>query len=284
MATSRTSKKKKKASSKKPKEFDTQYDHYSAPVDIDLEEIEAMIESIDDSTEFCKILIHGPQGTGKTTIAGTHPERTIFIDCNERGTKSVRGLTKEGMKFPARSWDDIEGIFWYLATKKHPYKHVVIDTTTNGADLAMAKVLEMDGHEGLPIKKHWGQSTQLQKKMWLAFRNLPMDVTFLCQTKTKDEEDLEEDETVTKVPAISPSVSALLEAAVDMIGFTFIKESISTDKKGREKKDYKFCLRIGPSSTIRTKARVPKGTTYPHVLVNPEYKDLRSILLNEEDD
>lgn len=243
------------------------------------DEIALKIMDIDEQPLYLKALFYGEQGTGKTTTAATAPGPVLFLDCNERGTLSIRGSGHKVILI--QEWDELEAVYWYLATRKHPFKTVVIDTVTQALDLGMAKVLSLDGHEGLPIRKHWGQLTQMAKTWLINFRNLPMHVIFLAQLKRVDEDEMAEEESYTKVPMMSPAIRACLGGAVDVIGYTYIKEVTETDKKGREKVEYSYRMRIGPSSTILTKIRARKGVSYPAVLKNPTFDKLMEIITKE---
>jgi len=245
------------------------------PSDFDIDAIASQIQDIDETPMFLKILVYGEQGSGKTTFAATAPGPVLFVDCNEKGTDSIRGL---GHKvFPAKTWDDLEGIYWYLATGKHKFKSVVLDTVTQAMDLGMKKVLELDGHEGLPIRKHWGQLTTMAKNRFIDFRNLPMNVLFLAQLKNVSEEDMDDAEPYARIPALSPSVRASLGAAVSVIGYQHIKE-VMTEKKGKTKVGYSYRMRIGPSSEVLTKVRIPKGLSYPTILKDPSFSQIWDIL------
>lgn len=246
----------------------------AANLDIDLETIHGMIEDIDDLPLYLKILIFGEQGTGKTTCGGTMPGPILFVDCNEEGTKSVRGTNSKRIRI--RTWEQFEGIYWYLRTQKHPFKSVVIDTTTQLADIGMSHVLEEDDHRGLPIRKHWGQLTQLMKTWLINFRNLDMHVMFIAQVRRLDEEDLNDDETYTRVPMMSPAVRGALGAGVDIIGYTFHKQ-IEKEVKGKTITRTSYRMRIGPHEEILTKVRVPKGVKYPALLEDPTFDKLFEI-------
>lgn len=257
----------------------TYEDDISEMGDIDFSAVERMIEEIDDIPVYLKILGFGEQGTGKTSIIGTMPPPVLILDCNERGTMSVRGKGHKRIKI--RSYEDLENIYWYLATQKHPFKSLGIDTTTQMADICMAGILKADGHEGMPHKGHWGQSVQLQKNILIRFRNLPMHVMFTAQLKRLNEDDLMDEDEKTKVPMMSPAVRGILGAAVDIIGYTYIKE-VEKEVKGKLRTTYQYRMRIGPSSEILTKVRTRPEIKYPAILVNPTFDKLFEIATKEE--
>lgn len=249
------------------------------PNDLDFEALEKVIEEIDDLPVFVKALIYGHQGSGKTTFGGTGPVPVIFLDCNERGTLSVRGQGHKRVRIT--NLDQLQTIFWYLYAGKHQFKTVVLDTTTMMADIVMSQVLKDDGHEGPPHKNHWGDSTAIQRDLLLKFRNLPMNVIFLAQLKRLNEDDLSDEEEKSRVPLMSPAVREMLCAAVDVIGYTYVKE-VEKEIKGKLKTQYQYRMRIGPSSTFLTKIRTKREVKYPAVLVDPTFNKVRDILLKEE--
>jgi len=64
-----------------------------ATVGVAVDSIADMIKDVDKQPVHAKLLIYGEQGTGKTTFAGTAEGPILFVDCNERGTASIRGRT-----------------------------------------------------------------------------------------------------------------------------------------------------------------------------------------------
>ena len=251
-----------------------------ATVGVAVESIADMIKDVDKQPVHAKLLIYGEQGTGKTTFAGTAEGPILFVDCNERGTASIRGQGHKVINISDA--DQFESLYWYLASGEHPFKTVVIDTVSNMMDIAMQKVLDLDEWEGLPIRKHWGQLTQWGKTWFINYRNLPMHVIFLAQLRRIDEEDAGIDDDYTRVPMLSPAVRAALGAAVDCIGYTYIKSVVGKDKKGNERLAWSYRLRIGPSNTVLTKMRTAKGVKYKVALRNPEFKDIVAILKKGE--
>ena len=146
----------------------------------------------------------------------------------------------------------------------------------------MQKKMEVDEWEGLPIRKHWGQLTQWGKTWFINYRNLPMHVIFLAQLR----ESMKKMQRLMMTTLVYPCYHLLLEAAlgaaVDCIGYTYIKSVVGKDKKGNERLAWSYRLRIGPSNTILTKMRTAKGVKYKATLRNPEFKDIVAILKKGE--
>lgn len=280
MAKAEKKKKRKRPDIAPPEDFDDS-DIAEMGDDIDLSRVDAMIEDIDDLPVYLKVLDFGEQGSGKTTLIGTFP-KPIVLDCNEEGTKSIRGQGHKRVRIT--SWNDLMTIYWYLKTRKHPFLSVGLDTTTGLADLAMAHVMAEDGHDGLPIKKHWGMMTGMLRNGLILFRNLPMHVVFTAQMRRLDEDDLEEDETKIIVPSLSQAVRNSIGAAVDIIGYSYIKEIEKEVKPGKYKSTFEYRMRIGPHTSILTKVRTEKGVKYPSIIKDPTFDKLFSIVTMKKED
>lgn len=68
-----------------------------------------------------KVIIYGPEGIGKTTLANQFPA-PVFIDI-EGSTNSM-----DVKRLPCHSWQDILEAVKYLKTQKHEFKTAVFDT------------------------------------------------------------------------------------------------------------------------------------------------------------
>lgn len=81
-----------------------------------------------------------------------------------------------------------------------------------------------------------------------------------------------------------PSVVSTLNAAVGIIGNTFVRETIREFKVGKrkiKKRKVEYCLRIGPHSMYITKIRKPKSIEVPPYLVDPDYDDIIDVMKGE---
>lgn len=212
-----------------------------------------------------KMLVYGQNGKGKTRLGASGPRKVLIIDCNEKGSLSIRNF--EGVEvFPIEVWSDIDLAYWYLHSGNHEYDTVVIDTVTSLAALCMKFVLGDESSRdptrdpNMPDKRHWGKVGELMKTQILQFRNLPMHVVFLAQEKRGFAED--DDEAPEVFPEVSPSIRTTLTAAVDIIGRVYVREVSEKQKvNGKTKTVSKpeYRMHIGPSERYVTKDRSESG-------------------------
>lgn len=209
-----------------------------------------------------KLLAYGQNGKGKTRLGASGP-KPLVIDCNERGSLSIRHF-EDAQIFPVELFTDIDLAYWYLAAGDHDRETVVIDTVTSLAQLAMKFVLGDEASRDptkdpdMPGKRDWGKVGELMRTVILNFRNLPMHVVFLAQERRGFSEDDEEAPEV--FPEVSPSVRSTLTAGVDIIGRMFVKEVVEKGEDGKKTKAVpSYRMLIGPSERYVTKDRSEAG-------------------------
>lgn len=246
----------------------------------DFSEFEQGIEEITfESEKYIKALIYGPNGTGKTTISGTFPGPVLILDVNERGTRVLATESGPNRKRKVDTFEMFVQAFWYLKTGKHNFQTVVIDNITTLQEVAMKYIMNKEVEFNLskdmdmPTKRDWGGLSQIMKRWLIDYRNLDMNVVFIAQEKRDNDDDLDSDEE-SVYPQISPSVRAILGAAVDVIGRTYVNEAVTDEGRTITK----FCMRVAPGSKYLAKIRLPIGYTTPKAIVNPSYKALMKIM------
>jgi hypothetical protein len=147
------------------------------------------------------------------------------------------------------------------------------------------------GKWGVMAKKDWGIVSSDLKTMIYNYKELELNMCFIAHDRVSKEEEEDEDSDNYVLPTIGPrlmpSVASVLNAAVGVIGNTFIRERTKIVKNGKEKIEKQiteYCLRLGPHSVYVTKVRKPKGVKYDSVLVDPEYSDILDLIMSTADD
>ena len=243
---------------------------------------------------------YGRAGTGKTTLTGTFPGKTLLIDMNDRGDDSVSDNAKNIDVVDVTSTDELDDIYWLIAPGgkwEGKYDNVAIDTVTQLQQIIVSEVVgskaakkgKRAGDWGSMTKQDWGAVAGEMKDIITNFRDLEMNVIFLAQDRAVNTGEEDEDSGLDPEigPRLSPSVNKHLCAAVHVIGNTFIrtriiKKEVAGKKKPVEKEKIEYCLRVGPNSVYTTKVRKARGIVLPELIVDPTYEEIMEIIEGDE--
>jgi AAA domain len=273
----------------------------------DDDKLEGIKDLLKTSSEYSRSsVLYGRSGTGKTTLASTWPKPMLYLDVRDRGIDSISDVEDIDLK-EIESFEELEDTLFWLIRHPKSYSTVVVDTVSQLQELLVEEVgqrrrkkksstAKRAGDWGTLRQQDWGEIAARLKSVIIDFRNLPMEVVFIAQDrmfKGTDEDDDDSDaEAISPEvgPQLMPSVAKVLNAAVPVIGNTFIRMHWEKKESSKGKitrvpvKDY--CLRVGPSSTYVTKIRKPKRVTAPEFIVDPSYEDILEIIEGEysEDD
>lgn len=256
--------------------------------------------NLDEPDTSRSFVFYGRSSTGKTSLAMTFPGKILLLDVRDKGTDSVSHISpKRGVGMRIDEWEDLELVYYYLKKNPDEYRTVVIDTMSQLQQLCVKKVLEDKnknskeaGGWGSMKRQEWGEVASIMKEWIINFRDLvelDIEVVFIAQDRVfnVDEESEDTDSMLAPEvgPGLSPSIAKCLNAAVNVIGNTFIREKIKTKEVNGKKKEIRetqYCLRIGPNPTYITKMRKPKEIQVPAVLVDPDYDLIISTLKGED--
>jgi hypothetical protein len=255
------------------------------------------VKPIADIQRFPSFVLYGRSGTGKTTLAATFPKPILYLDVKDEGTDSIADV--EGiMVKDIRTFEDFELVYWSLQKDASRFKTIVIDTVSQLQQIVVlehaASMKRKRGAEnrqagdwGTLTKRDWGDIAGLMKEWLVNYRDLGslgMHVVFIAQDRTFNVDDEEGSEQLTPEigPGLSPSIAKTLNAAVGMIGNTFIRERQTKGKGGKTREKLEYCLRIGPNPVYITKVRKPRSIEPPSVIVDPSFEDIMSIIRGEE--
>lgn len=239
---------------------------------------------------YLKSLIFGPYGQGKTTLLGTaqHDPRTwpMFFLSFEGGESSLAGLDIDVVRI--RSWDDYNQAYRFLASGKHGYKSVGVDSisethvfallnlaaqrgglSSGTKDLISGEVGNGTGDKYDPDQfqqQDYGKAKVQLMKLLRAFRDLPMHVFFTALSKDQ----LDTREGTVKVPALSGSLPDELPGIMDAVSYLALR----TNEDGTVSR----VLVLKNYPKIRTKVRTGWGQEVPDEIEDPTLTKLMDAL------
>jgi len=257
-------------------------------------------KAVGDVSYFKSFVLYGRSGTGKTTLASSFPGPMLYANIRDNGTDSIADVPNIRV-FELEDLDDLEEMrMWLRRNRKKiragKYKTLILDTMSQLQELYVEEVGKKKakkkdkkpGEWGSMTKQDWGEVASEMKALIIELRNLPMNVVFIAQDRTfnfDDDSGSIDEQLVPEIgPRLMPSVASVLNAAVTMIGCTFIRRRI-IKKKSKEKpfktitkEKIEFCLRLAPSPVFTTKVRKPKDFEVPEFIVDPTYDDIISVI------
>lgn len=241
-------------------------------------------------------VLYGRSGSGKTTLSSTWPKPILYVNVRDNGTDSIADV-KGISVFNCYDLDDVEDLRLALIKNKKAkkFKTLIIDTMSQLQELYVEAVgakkkkkSKKPGEWGSMTKQDWGEVSSQMKALVIELRDLPMEVVFIAQDKTfsfDDENNEADGQLMPEVgPRLMPSVASVMNAAVHVIGCTFIQRKVITkkDPKNPTKKikteKTVYCLRLAPSPVFLTKVRKPRDVEAPEYLEDPTYDDLIDVI------
>lgn len=220
-------------------------------------------------------LIHGPQGSGKTTLAASIAEagKTLFIDfTGEKGIRSFKGAPFAPNITIARpsSITALDDIFWTLNKGEHDFVAVVIDSLTAVQKMTMRYLL---GHSETAVREikqgsapasfsTWGQALDVMvdtATFWYGLadgnRPHPMHVVMTAQTKIKEGDEMSGG-SASLSPDVQKGALSIVLATPDYILYTDVEENPDA-VSDETQPPMNHIVRFGSHPGFRTKARIP---------------------------
>lgn len=249
-----------------------------------------------DEDDGIKLSVYGRSGTGKTTLWSSFPKPILAVifsgGLNSGELRSIPAADRDSVfSIEPESLEEVGALITELEAN-NPYATIVLDHATGLQDISLRKII---GVEKLPVQKGWGLATQQQwgqcalqcKEVLRSLLNFSCNVIIVAQERNFNDESNSDIIMPVVGSALSPSVAGWLNAAVDYIGNTFIREKMEqvetviggkkiTTQKPTGKVEY--CLRTAPNSVYTTKFRVPKGQELPDVIIDPDYDKIMAVI------
>ena len=226
---------------------------------------------------FCKTLIFGPYGSGKTTFlgsAGLDPRTSPMLYLNFEGGESSLAGAPGVISVDIEDWDRYYEVLEYLEKSDHPFKSVGLDSISESHVFALFAILDQEASkrknpDHLEIGDYGTASVQL-RRLIRSFRDLKLHV--FLSALAKDE--VEPKEGLVTKPLLSGKLADEIPGIVDVVGYL-----VETTLEGTPPQNVRALL-LRDYPKIRVKVRVPVGMALqiPPALINPQVSDLLNIL------
>lgn len=226
-----------------------------------IQKFEKGIVPVNEAQPFAKVLLYGKNGKRKTRTAANSGLRTLIIDVNEEGTRSVSSYPNCEVR-TIKTWEEFVWGYWFLKEGNHDFEVVIIDTLTQVQKLCMRRVLNQaedrdpNRPPNTPERRQWNQMTETLRPYIYDYRNLPMHVVFVCQERVDKGSDEDEDSEIKAryVPDLSPGLRGDAMSAVGVMGRMFVRQ-VRVGKGKREKVRWEARMLVGDHDDYETKDR-----------------------------
>lgn len=229
------------------------------------------VSELDDiQPDKLKMLLHGPQGHGKTTsaISIAEKKKTVVVDLpGEKGLKSIKQVpySKNIKVIRPTEVGQLDDIFWDLQTDSGPVKGaeaVVLESASAYQKMVLRMIMgnpenrvrAIDKSVRMASQQEYGKVLEFMTDLctfWYGLADItspnPMHVIFTCQSKSVEDEETGE---INVLPDVTSGARGPLLATPDYVGYCYVERK-QTEDLTEDAWDYK--VRFGPHDVIATK-------------------------------
>lgn len=191
--------------------------------------------------KFVKGVIYGEPGTGKTPLIGTAPN-ALILDADV-GTESAAIAGSTADVWPVDSHNDLLEAHEYLREEDHSYEWVCLDTGTTMQELGMDDLMQQlivrkpERNQYIPDQPQYLENMNRILNWVRYMKALPINFIITAHVMRFEEEDEDENEIVTYMPAFSGKkqgipIASHICAQMNLVGhLKIVKKTVDGKKK-----------------------------------------------------
>lgn len=234
------------------------------------------IASVDEDLGPFRGLFFAKQKVGKTTFGASSGLNTLIISADPAGTEVLAGRGyKNVVRRNMTSWEQEDGLFWFIESQDHPHEVIVIDTVTMWTTLCLRYVMGQEHRLDplMPKTDHWQKLAQIMNNAILRWVSLPYHIVFLAQERMLQEKNDEGEMVGTEITAaMNPASLQVLKGAVGTIGHLYVSKEVVTREDGSKYYQRRMHLRDHPLYSVGTRVR-----GLPAIMANPTLAAIMKI-------
>lgn len=232
--------------------------------------------------ESLTILIHGASKTGKSTLSVTAPAPRLYLDVESASRflpikRVLWDPAKEAPPIPdgtwdtcvvqTRDWGTVERVYQWLASGKHEFKSLIIDSISE----LQGRFFEKQAGRNQLTQQQWGDAYRQVGGLVRDIRDLTMHqtkplecVVMTAMTKHVDDK---------WKPFVQGQLQSVLPYLLDAVVYLWV-ENERNELTGESSEVRKVLTR--PTSEFEAGERV--GGVWPQVISNPNVADMKDMI------
>jgi hypothetical protein len=238
------------------------------------------IEKVRDRVPHVNMMLYGRSGVGKTYLAGSSimvPEmnRVLYIDV-EGGILTLRKDFPEIETVRITAWHELQQVYDHLYAGGHGFNTVILDSLTEIQKFNMSEIMRQlverkpERDLDVPDLREWGKNLEQIRRFVRAFRDLPINVIFICLERIDKNNRQQE----VRMPSLSGKMAGEVAAFLDIVLYYKVAE-VDDDKAQGGKK----LLRVLQSRATETTVAKDRSGLLPDVMTDPTMEQLYDLIV-----